>query len=187
MIPNICLPFRNCFQHRALVPSYLITCAGATSLCAEGREGWQDKAPLPLGALISSFRPRSFVFALRIPPWCHLSPFLEKGVPQPPFLLQHSSSISSPAPKSRGDAVWSPLCLGEECQHSCTPELAASILPWPRGCFLLSEWAMWAGCACADRSTLLLAQLRAGWALPSQMPLEKGREGLSWPFHIAVV
>lgn len=70
MTPSTWLPFRNCFQHRALVPSYLVICAGATSLClrAEGREGRQGKAALPSGALISSFRPRSFLCSLQIPP-----------------------------------------------------------------------------------------------------------------------
>lgn len=125
-------------------------------------------------------------------------PFWRRGVPQhclgPPFLLQHSNFISSPAPNCRGDALWSPRwllgdSLREECQDSRESELAASILPQPRGCSLLSgKGHTWAGCACADTEHAAAGTAAgAGWALPSQMPLQEGREGLAWPFHVAVV
>lgn len=114
MTPSTWLPFRNCFQHRALVPSYLVICAGATSLCAEGKEGWQAKAPLPLGALISSFRPRSFTCALQIPPVA--SPLSLSGeggpsaLPRPPFSLTAQQLYLLPCPKEqRRCCVESPV------------------------------------------------------------------------------
>lgn len=43
-------------------------------------------------------------------------------------------------------------------------------------------------CAYADREHVAAGTAgRTGWALPSQTPLEEGGEGLSWPFHMAVV
>lgn len=110
MIPSTWLPFRNCFQHRALVPSYLVICAGAASLCAEGREGWQDKAPLPLGALISSFRPCSFVFALWIPPVVSPQPLSGEGGPSAPLSLTAQQLYLLPCPKEqRRRCVESPV------------------------------------------------------------------------------
>lgn len=175
MTPHTWLPFRNCFQHRALVPSYLVIWAGAKSLClcAEGREGWQDKAALPWGALISFFRPRCFPCSLQIPPWSHLPTegrFLEKGVPQhclgPPFLLQHSSFISSCAPNTAEEMLcgvpWASLVTACERNDnipahwswqppSCRGPVAVfSYLRGARG--LAVPVQIW--------STLLLAQLQ---------------------------
>lgn len=118
MTPRTWLPFRNFFQHRALVPSYLVIWAGATSLClcAEGREGWQDKAALPWGALISFFRPRC---SLQIPPMeppPHRRSLSGEGgpsaLPGAPLSLTEQQLYLLPCPKhGRGDAVWSPLGL----------------------------------------------------------------------------
>lgn len=136
-------------QHRALVPFYLVIWAGTTSFCAEGREGWQDKAPLPLGASVSSFRPLSFVCSLQILPVVPPQPLSGEGAPsalpgtplsltaQQLYLLpchkeQRRCCVESPVPP-RGMTTFQSTGAG-----SLPPARA-------RGCSLLSGWDMRAG------------------------------------------
>lgn len=68
-------------------------------------------------------------------------------------------------------------------QSAVAPSAVFSYLSGTRA-FCLSV----AGCAYADRLRVAAGTARrTGWAFPSQTPLEEGREGLSWPFHTAVV
>lgn len=143
MTASTWLPFKICFQHRALVPSYLVICAGATSLCAEGKEGWQDKAPLPLGALISSFRPRSFMCALQIPPVMPPQSLSGEGdpsaLPKPPLSLTAQQLHLLPWPRQqRRCCVESPV--PPWCQAGRGMTRFQHIRAGSPGCSLLSRW-----------------------------------------------
>lgn len=141
-------------QHRALVPFYLVIWAGATSLCAEGREGWQDKAPLPLGASISSFRPLSFVSATSASFWRRGSLSTARD---PPFSYS-TVALSPPLPQRAEEMLCGVPCVSE--RNDNIPEHWSWQPPSCQGPWLFSPigvgHAGWLGLC--DRSTLLLAQ-----------------------------
>lgn len=110
----------------------------------------------------------------RFPPWCHLSPFLENGDPQhcldPPSCYS-TAALSPPLPQRAEEMLCGVPCasLVAASERNDNIPVHPSWIPafcilHPASCLPMAVLSYLsgtqAGCASADRSALLLAQLQ---------------------------